>query len=153
MTRRHADPVEVHPRQTPRGPEPAEFVWRGRLHLVSEVLSSWTEAGGWWRTEALRALTSGAGGASGVPAGGPGPLATAPIPSSPKWAQRAWGEPAPDVGAALPGDAGGVDDGERTWWRVEATGPATGASSAGPGVYDLCFDTAQGTWALARVLD
>jgi len=146
MTRLHTDPVEVRPRQTPRGPEPAQFLWRGRLHVVREVLASWTEAGGWWRTAALRALTS------GEPAGpdgadGPAPFETTPIPSSPKWAQRAWGEPAPDVGAAV-GPAG-IDDGERSWWRVEAGSGASGVT----GVYDLCFDAGRGTWALARVLD
>ena len=77
----------------------------------------------------------------------PAPLETAPIPSSPKWAQRAWGEPAPDVGASV-GPAG-VDDGERDWWRVEASA----GRAAGSGVYDLCFDWSRGAWALARVLD
>lgn len=145
MTRLHADPVEVRHRQTPSGPEPEQFLWRGRLHVVREVLASWTEAGGWWRSEAMRALTSGESSSSQEPdlvAFAPGP-----IPSSPKWAQRAWGEPAPDVGAAA-GPAG-IDDGERDWWRVEA---GSGAA-AGTGVYDLCFDGARGTWSLARVLD
>jgi len=141
MTRLHADPVEV----ARRDDEPAQFLWRGRLYVVREVLARWTESGGWWRSAAVRAVGSGEGAA-----GEPDPLApleTAPIPSSPKWAQRAWGEPAPDVGAVVA--PASIDDGEQDWFRVEA-----GAGrAAGTGVYDLCFDWSTGGWSLARVLD
>ena len=144
MTRLHADPVEVLRHDTGSGPDPAQFLWRGRLYVVREVLARWTESGGWWRAAAVSALSTGDASASGS---APAPLETAPIPSSPKWAQRAWGEPAPDVGASV-GPAG-VDDGERDWWRVEAGS----GRAAGSGVYDLCFDWSRGAWALARVLD
>lgn len=138
MSRLHTDAVEVQRRDD----EPAQFLWRGRLYVVREVLARWTESGGWWRSSAVQSLT--AGDAARVPAA---PLETAPIPSSAKWAQRAWGEPAPDVAASV-GPAG-VDDGEQDWFRVEA-----GAGrSAGTGVYDLCFSWSTGSWALARVLD
>lgn len=30
---------------------PEQFLWRGRLYLVQEVLARWTESGRWWRTE------------------------------------------------------------------------------------------------------
>jgi len=140
VSRLHTDPVEVRRHDD----DPAQFLWRGRLYVVREVLSRWTEAGGWWRAPGVSALSSGdACGAVDRPA----PLQTAPIASSPTWAQRAWGEPAPDVGASV-GPAG-VDDGERDWWRVEASAGA----AAGSGVYDLCFDWSQGAWSLARVLD
>jgi hypothetical protein len=46
-----------------------------------------------------------------------------------------------------------IDDREREWWRVEADSGRLAALSAGPGVYDLCFDWSEGTWSLARVLD
>ena len=141
MTRLHADPVEVRRRDD----VPEQFLWRGRLYVVREVLARWTEAGGWWRGDAVRALTAG----DATPPGDDA-FETAPIPASPKWAQRAWGEPAPDVGAALPGS---VDDNERDWWRVEADSGRASASSAGRGVYDLCFDWSRGAWSLARVLD
>jgi hypothetical protein len=146
VTRLHADPVEVLRHDTGSGPDPAQFLWRGRLYLVRDVLARWTESGGWWRAPAVRALTSGDGAERS--AAEPDPLETAPIPASPRWAQRAWGEPAPDVGAAVSG-LSGVDDGERSWWRVEA-GRGLGA---GTGVYDLCLVEADGTWSLARVLD
>jgi hypothetical protein len=50
-----------------------------------------------------------------------------------------------------------IDDREREWWRVEADSGRLAAvphsASAGPGVYDLCFDWSEGAWSLARVLD
>lgn len=140
MSRLHTDLVEVRRRDD----EPAEFLWRGRLYVVREVLARWTESGGWWRAAAVQSLSDGdalAGGAAVAP------LETAPLPASPKWAQRAWGEPAPDVDTSV-GPAG-VDDDEQDWFRVEA-----GAGrSAGTGVYDLCFSWSTGRWSLARVLD
>jgi hypothetical protein len=149
VTRLHADPVEVRRTDTGSGLDPAQFLWRGRLYAVREVLARWTESGQWWRTPAVRALTSGEHGAAA--AAEPDPFETVPIPASPKWAQRAWGEPAPDVGAALPGLS--VDDGERSWWRVEAGRGAAHSLEHGTGVYDLCLTEADGTWALVRVLD
>ena len=141
MSRLHTDPVEVHRRDD----APAQFLWRGRLYVVREVLARWTESGQWWRAPSVSALSS--GDASEVANRSPASLQTAPVPASPKWAQRAWGEPAPDIGASV-GPAG-VDDGERDWWRVEA-----GAGlAAGTGVYDLCFAWSSGTWSLSRVLD
>lgn len=60
MTRLHTDPVEVRSERD----APAQFLWRGRLYLVREVLARWTESGQWWRTDAVRALTSGDSGGS-----------------------------------------------------------------------------------------
>jgi hypothetical protein len=59
MTRLHADPVEVQRQDSGLGPEPAQFLWRGRLYVVREVLARWTEAGGWWQGDAVRALSTG----------------------------------------------------------------------------------------------
>ncbi|MGB8651771.1 MAG: DUF6504 family protein [Mycobacteriales bacterium] len=71
MSRLHADPVEVRTRTEAAGPVPDQFLWRGRLYLVREVLARWTESGSWWRGTAVRALTTGAGHGegSGPPAG------------------------------------------------------------------------------------
>ncbi|HWG95149.1 MAG TPA: DUF6504 family protein [Mycobacteriales bacterium] len=145
MTRLRTDPVEVRRTDRGAGPEPEQFLWRGRLYVVQEVLARWTQSGGWWRTDAVRALASGEGLAATAP---PDPLETAPIPASPKWAQRAWGEPAPDVQAVV-SPLGGVDDRERSWWRVEAGR----GSAAGTGVFDLCLEESTGAWSLTRVLD
>ena len=78
---------------------------------MREVLSRWTESGGWWRGAGVLALSAGDGPAS-------------------------------------------VDDGEQDWFRVEAGCPPFGGpSSAGTGVFDLCFSWSSGRWTLARVLD
>ena len=50
MTRLHADPVEVRTRPEAAGPVPEQFLWRGRLYVVREVLARWTAAGSWWKT-------------------------------------------------------------------------------------------------------
>ena len=56
MSRLHADVVEVQRRDD----EPAQFLWRGRLYVVREVLARWTSSGGWWRAAAVQAVSSGA---------------------------------------------------------------------------------------------
>ena len=48
MTRRYDDPVDVRRRDD----EPAEFLWRGRLYVVRDVLAHWVETGVWWRPAA-----------------------------------------------------------------------------------------------------
>lgn len=142
MARQCAETIEVR-----RGDDaPEQFLWRGRLYLVRAVLTTWTESGGWWHGPAARPLfdVEDAAAASG---GGAADLVLSRIPSTPKWGQRAWGEPAPDVGAAAGSLA--VDDGERECWRVEA-----GAGHwAGTGIYDLCFDWGAGVWSITSVLD
>jgi len=143
VSRLHADAVEVKRQDD----VPEQFLWRGRLYLVREVLSRWTQSGGWWRGSAVQSLSDGDGAADPL-----APLETAGLPSSATWAQRAWGDPAPDVGMAV--GPVSIDDGEQDWFRVEAgCPPFTGPSSAGTGVFDLCFHWSSGRWTLARVLD
>lgn len=43
--RRYDDPVEV---RRDAGADPEQFLWRGRLWLVREVVSHWVETGAWW---------------------------------------------------------------------------------------------------------
>ena len=62
MTRLHSDPVEVRRRDD----VPEQFLWRGRLYVVREVLARWTEAGGWWRGSAVRSLTAGDAGPTSI---------------------------------------------------------------------------------------
>jgi hypothetical protein len=48
VMRLYDDPVEVR-RGLVNGVEaPAEFVWRGRLWVVHEVIAHWMETGAWW---------------------------------------------------------------------------------------------------------
>lgn len=138
MGRRHCEPIEVRRRDD----APEQFLWRSRLYVVRDVLEHWYEAGQWWASAPAMALAAGSDAQRSSDE-----LELTPIPASPKWAQRAWGEPAPDVGAAA-GPAS-IDDGEREFWRVEA-----GAGrSASPGIYDLCFDWSRGSWQLMEVHD
>lgn len=140
MSRRLADAVEVRRRDD----TPEQFLWRNRLYQVREVLGHWVESGAWWRSAPSSALVEGEDAARSP---GASELALAPIPASPKWAQRAWGEPAPDVGASVGPMT--LDDGEREFWRVEARA----GRSASPGVYDLCFDWSANRWQLVQVMD
>src|SRR4051794_24890517 len=138
MSRRHADVVEVRRRDD----VPEQFLWRNRLCQVRKVLGHWVESGAWWRSAPSSAMIDGSEPAAGTSLPSPEDLVLGPIPASPQWAQRAWGEPAPDVGAAVGPMT--VDDGEREFWRVEAR-PGRVAQS---GVYDLCFDWSANRWQL-----
>ena len=62
--RSYGDLVEVRGEGPGAGPE--QFVWRGRLYLVREVLSHWYERTAWWDGAAARAArgASDAGGAA-----------------------------------------------------------------------------------------
>ncbi len=138
MGRRHAEPVEVRRRDG----VPEQFLWRSRLYVVRDVLEHWFESSRWWASERAMVLASGSD--TGEAVGG---LTLTPMPASPRWAQRAWGEPAPDVGvSAVPVP---LDDAEQEFWRVEARA----GSGASPGVYDLSFDWSSGCWLLVEVHD
>lgn len=50
-------------------------------------------------------------------------------------------------------EAGGLDDREREFWRVEARTGGRATPNAATGVYDLCFDWSGGGWSLARTHD
>ncbi|HEX4015803.1 MAG TPA: DUF6504 family protein [Frankiaceae bacterium] len=147
MGRRHAEPIDVRRRDD----APAQFLWRSRLYVVKDVLEHWFESGQWWASVSAMALGTGSDAQptkSTRSARSTGSdLVLAPIPASPKWAQRAWGEPAPDVGASM-GPAS-IDDGEQEFWRVEAAA----GRSASPGIYDLCFLWSLGSWQLVEVHD
>ena len=59
MSRRFTAPVEVHTRADASGPVPDQFLWRGRLYVVREVLARWTESGSWWRGTSMSAVVTG----------------------------------------------------------------------------------------------
>lgn len=58
--RRYDDPIEVRkgwigpPQAGIEGPE--QFLWRGRLWKVREVIAYWVETGPWWTTSAAQAV-------------------------------------------------------------------------------------------------
>ena len=60
--RRYDESVEVR-RGLVGGVEgPAQFVWRGRLWVVRDVLGQWAQTGTWWERPAARALLGADGG-------------------------------------------------------------------------------------------
>lgn len=133
--RRYDDPVDVRKGMVQatggarlEGPE--QFVWRGRLWRVCDVVGHWVETGAWWRSAEAAAV----GGAEETPAVG-GAEETCVV-GGPRQTAVA----APDLLA------------EREVWRVEAARGRT-ATGAGRGVFDLVFDWADGTWRLARCAD
>jgi hypothetical protein len=134
---------------------PAQFLWRGRLYLVREVLAHWVELGTWWSARGARAprrpvLASG-GAASGVASGSPSDAGTAGTGTA--------GTGAPGIASSTRSVAADVGAVEREVWRVEAAAGRT----AVVGVYDLVRDVAAtdprggpprpDRWRLARALD
>jgi len=127
--RRYDDPVDVRKGMVTgaggaRLEAPEQFVWRGRLWKVCDVVGHWVETGPWWRTAEADPAEAGAA------AGGPGAEAGAAATGAPL-----------DLLA------------EREVWRVEAARGRTLASTTGRGVFDLVFDWADGTWQLVRCAD
>lgn len=133
MTRGYDDTVHVRLAEAPR-PDgrdaPSQFLWRGRLYLVSAVLGYWRERQAWWSLEPALAV-------HGV--GGEG--AGAPAPRSPTSGRAA------DVGA------------DREVWRVEAA-PGRSASPGvyhlardAPSPTATARQVSAGTWRLLQVCD
>jgi hypothetical protein len=127
--RRYDDPVEVRrgmvtgPGGAQEGPE--QFLWRGRLWKVHDVVAHWVETGAWWRSAGARAVL---GADPAEDAGGTAVAVQAPL----------YGE----LSA------------EREVWRVEADrGLAAARTGTGRGVFDLTFDWADGSWRLTRCAD
>ncbi|GAA0324078.1 DUF6504 family protein [Kineococcus aurantiacus] len=69
--RRFSD--EVHVRSAEAGGTPTQFVWRGRLYVVREVLSRWRERSAWWEHDAVAAVHGNA------PRAGEGPRPRRPV--------------------------------------------------------------------------
>lgn len=155
--RSYGETIDV--RTDPLGPTgepaaPAQFLWRGRLYLVRDVLAHWVELGTWWATprRASPAAPSSAVLSHAVP--------SSVVPGVPPGAAAPASTAVP-VARSVAADVGAV---EREVWRVEAAPGRSGAV----GVYDLVRDvpaTGPGDdpardrpalgprWRLARALD
>ena len=127
--RRYDDPVEVRKGVCEGVEGPEQFLWRGRLWKVRAVLAHWVETGPWWQSEHAKAV----------------------IGSTDEAAEDER-QPRP-VGDLLT---------ERELWRVEAArgaayvdtpGAGPGSEPDGGGVFDLCFDWADGQWQLVGCID
>lgn len=114
---------------------PEQFIWRGRLWVVRDVVAHWVETGAWWEQAGVAALL-------GV--GSEGDT-----------------NDTVDGLDVLDGTRLGADLlGERDVWRVEA-GRGRGRLAAGPGrrtdagtgVFDLAFDWADARWRLVGCMD
>jgi hypothetical protein len=147
--RRYDDPVDVRKGQVKgstgvwEGPE--QFLWRGRLWQVRDVVAHWMETGPWWQSAGVRAVigsdepseaaVASAGSVSGSVSGS-GSVATADL-----------------LGSDLLQ--------EREVWRVEAArgrqfveaGTVPPVDDPGFGVFDLVFDWATGGWRLTGCVD
>ena len=131
--RRYDDPVEVRKGVCEGVEGPEQFLWRGRLWKVRAVLAHWVETGPWWQSAHARAVIGSETETDEV--GGD--------------AER---QPRP-IGDLLT---------ERELWRVEAArgaayaespGDSPGGEPDGGGVFDLCFDWADGQWQLVGCVD
>ena len=72
--RKYDDPVEVRRGMVPgpggRQEGPEQFLWRGRLWKVCDVVAHWVETGPWWQSRGAEAVHGtdglGTGGVGGV---------------------------------------------------------------------------------------
>jgi hypothetical protein len=106
---------------------PEQFLWRGRLWKVCDVVGHWVETGPWWQSSGVHAVLG-------------SEIATITGTATGTESVRA----VTDLAA------------EREVWRVEAARglAAAGATSAsGRGVFDLVLDWTDGSWQLARCVD
>lgn len=63
--RRYDDPVEV---RKGADEDPDQFLWRGRLWQVREVVAHWVETGAWWTRPTVDGTGSGTGSVGGIDA-------------------------------------------------------------------------------------
>lgn len=136
--RRYDEPIAVRRGLVGGEEAPEQFLWRGKLWVVREIVSHWVETGAWWEQSGVAALL----GTSADPVG------------------------APVAVSAAAGTAASAADllGERDLWRVEArrgkvaalrlpADPEGEVEPVGYGVFDLCFDWSEGEWRLVGSLD
>jgi hypothetical protein len=152
--RRYDEPIEVRRGLVAGQEAPEQFIWRGRLWVVRDVVSHWVETGAWWDQEGIAALLGVGAGQSAEQNAGLGTAST--------------GVTAVPLGADLLA--------ESDLWRVEASRgrshkllarrrrgstshPPTkpldsdGDEELGYGVFDLAFDWTQAQWRLVGCVD
>ncbi len=127
--RKYDEPIEVQRGLVAGQEAPEQFLWRGRLWMVRDILAHWVETGAWWEQAGVAALLgaavdTGTGTRTGT---GTGSATT--------------GSETP-LGADLLG--------ERDVWRVEA---GRGRMSRDAGVFDLSFDWSDAQWRLVCCVD
>src|SRR5690348_10800235 len=122
--RRYDDPVEVRKGLVSGATGPVEgpeqFLWRGRLWKVRDVLAQWVETGPWWQSRDV-----------------------APILGEESSAEAA------DRAGSVHDLLGEREVWRVEAARGRASAPAGAGAAAGAGVFDLTFDWAQGSWLLS----
>jgi hypothetical protein len=136
--RKYDDPVEVRRGMVPgpggRQEGPEQFLWRGRLWKVCDVVAHWVETGPWWQSRGAEAVH----GTESLDPAGPGGATEGN-------AEQAGGG---GVGVATPVDLLA----EREVWRVEAA-RGLAAAGNGRGMFELVLDWTDGSWQLVRCAD
>jgi hypothetical protein len=54
--RRYDDPIDVRRGMVAGQDAPEQFVWRGRLWVVREIIAHWVRTGAWWEHSEARDL-------------------------------------------------------------------------------------------------
>jgi hypothetical protein len=160
--RRYDEPIEVRRGLVAGQEAPEQFIWRGRLWVVRDVVSHWVETGAWWEQDGVAALLGvGAERASGQRSSAPTSAGVSAIPfgadllaESDLWRVEAW------------------DGRRRRWSRRQAHDSIRQGGQAGQarpvggddddpdadfdrgyGVFDLAFDWTQAQWRLLGCVD
>src|SRR5687767_1068787 len=126
--RRYDDPVEVRKGLVPgaggevEGPE--QFLWRGRLWKVCDVVGHWVETGPWWQSSNV-----------------------APVLGADVTVDGTADERTPSVHDLVADREVWRVEAAR---GLAGAGGGTGGAGAGRGVFDLVFDWGQGGWLLTR---
>ena len=121
--RRYDDPVEV---RKGADEDPDQFLWRGRLWQVREVVAHWVETGAWWARRPERGPEKG-------PDPGPGQADQSGAVDTDLLREReVW-----RVTAA----------------RGRVAAQESPEHDPGFGVFDLVFSWSEGSWQLVRALD
>lgn len=123
--RTYDEPIEVQRGLVAGQEAPEQFLWRGKLWVVRDILAYWVETGAWWEQDGVAALLGIGGGAKSRTAG-------------------------VDSETVSDGRRGADLLGERDVWRVEA---GRGRVPRGFGVFDLSFDWSDAHWRLIRCAD
>lgn len=121
---------------------PEQFLWRGRLWVVREVVAHWVETGAWWERPAAAALLGTYASTGSAVAGGD------------LWAEiEVWRVEA----ARSRGPVGQADPGIAPHRPARPAQPAqpgrAGWASHIHGVFDLGFDWGGGQWRLICSID
>ena len=118
--RRYDDPVEV---RKGADEDPDQFLWRGRLWQVREVVAHWVETGAWWSRRPERG-----------PEQGPGPDQS--VDTDLLREREVWRVTAARGRVAAQQSLGQSPE-----------------HDPGFGVFDLVFSWSEGSWQLVRALD